>query len=336
MSTVNFYDVLDVAQDATSKDIKSSYRDLVLIFHPDKSTGDVEMFELITTAYNILINKNSRKEYDELYSISKQSESNHFDLKIKSKDHFSALDNDISKTKKSDMDQKQEFKKIMDEMDRKHGYKREKMAIDPLKEKKTTKRLSDLQLAREHDDIENIHENLFEGGRFEISKFNAAFDAMHKGHTELIPHNGNPLAYNMDSGFSNFSSLDSYDDLYVDLYVEDDILGSSNFGSIKLNHEQKKKLGRGDLDKLGSADYTKNHNYKDKDYNKSLEDKIREREFFTKKLDDRVIDDFDNDDNMGGYGISDKIGLKASSIEWDNGEDIKTRYNRLLELRKQA
>lgn len=331
MSTVNFYDVLDVSQDCSSKDIKNAYRDLAIIYHPDKPTGDVEMFELITTAYNILINKNSRKEYDELYALSKQSESSHFDLKSKSRNHFSAMDEDITKSKKTSGEQKQEFKKIMEEMDRKHGLKREKVSSDPLKEKKTNKILTDLQLAREQDDIENIHENLFEGGRFEISKFNAAFDAMHKGYTELIPHTGNPLAFNSDNGFAvNFSSLDKYDDLYA----EDDILGGSNYGSVKLSQDPKKKLTKSDINRISAAEYTLGHSHKDKDYNKSLEEKIKERDLFTRKLDDRQMNDFDDDDKCGGYGILDQIGIKSGAIEWDNGEDLKTRYNRLLESRK--
>jgi len=330
MSTVNFYDVLDVSQDCTSKEIKNAYRDLALIFHPDKKPyGDAEMFELITKAYNILINKNSRKEYDELYKLSKQSESNHFDLKVKSKDHFSALDNDVTK-KKSKTEQKNEFDKIMEDMDRKHGYKRDKTISDPLKEKKTNKRLTDLQLAREQDDIENIHEKLFEGGRFDIAKFNAAFDVMHKGYTDLIPHTGNPLAYNLDG--CNFSSLDTYEDLYA----EDDILGNSEFGSVKLIQEPNKKLTKSEINKISAADYTSNHNYIDKDYKKSLEDKMRERELFTKKLDDRELVDFDGDDACGGYGILSQIGLNSKgNIEWDDDEDVKTRYKKLLELRKQ-
>lgn len=330
MSSVNFYDVLDVSQDCTSKEIKNAYRELALIFHPDKPTGDPEMFGLITDAYNVLINKASRSEYDEIYALSKQAESSHFDLKSKSKDHFLALDSDVTK-KKSKGEQEIEFNKIMEDMDRKHGYKRDKTAEDPLKEKKTKKRLNDLQLARDQDDIENTHEKLFD--RFDLSQFNAAFDAMHKGHTELVPHVGNPLAFNLDNGFgSNFSSIDKYEDLYI----EDDALGNSDFGPVKLNQEPKKKLTKTDITKIAGVGYTTGHNYKEKDYNKSLEDKIRERELLTKKLDDREMEDFDTDTNCGGYGIFEQLGITNSgAIDWDNGEDTKTRYKKLLELRKQ-
>jgi curved DNA-binding protein CbpA len=325
--------VLDISQDCTSKEIKDAYRELALVFHPDKPTGDPEMFDLITNAYNVLIDKKSRKEYDEIYALSKQVETSHFDLKTKSKNYFSAVDTDKTK-KKTKEEQQIEFEKINEEMDRKRGYVREKKLTGQLSDKKTTKRLSDLQLAREQDDIESYQENLFPSQRpgqpIDMDTFNAVFDEMHKGQTELIPHVGNPLAYN--AGISNFSSLDKYDDLYND---DDDLLGASDFCPIKLSQtETKKKLTKDDISKVSAAKYTKGHNYKDKDYNKSLEEKIKERQLQTQKLEDRSMQDFNDDPGFGGYGITEQLGVNVGSIDWDADVDIKTRYKRLLEMRK--
>ena len=332
MSTVNLYDVLDVAQDCTSKEIKDAYRILVKEFHPDKPGGDAEMFELITHAYNILINGNSRKEYDEIYALSKQVETNHFDMKVKAKDYYTALDNDVTKKKKSKDEQKIDFKKAFGDMDRKHGYKRDKDIEEKIPEKDTTKRLRDLQLAREHDDIESTYEKIFDDGRFDIAKFNAAFDALHKGPSELIPHQGTPMAYNLGSGHgSNFSSIDNYEDLYDDT----DTMGTPAYGSVKLDPTKKKKLTKDEINKISSADYTTRHNYKEKNYAQTLEEKMKEREIFTQKLDDRDMDEFDVDTDCGGYGIFNQLGVKnMNTITWDDDEDIKTRYSRLLEMRK--
>ncbi|QKF93938.1 DnaJ chaperone protein [Fadolivirus algeromassiliense] len=331
MSTVNLYDVLNVSQDSTPKEIKDAYRGLVKEFHPDKPGGDAEMFELVTHAYNILINPNTRKEYDEVYALSKQVETSHFDLKSKSEAYYKATDTDITKKKKSKDDQKKDFERAFEDMDRKHGYRRDKDFEEELTEKDTTRRLRDLQLAREQDDIESIHDKIFDDGRFDLARFNAAFDEMHKGHTELIHHQGNPEAYNVIGGGANFSSIDNLEDLYAN----DDGLGTSVYGPVKLDNGKKKKLTKEDIARISSADYTKNHNYKDKSYNKTLEEKIEEMKLERQKLEDRTLNDFNTDPSCGGYGIFSGLGMKnLNTVTWDDDEDIKTRYNRLLELRK--
>lgn len=332
MSTVNLYDVLDVQQDCEIKEIKNAYRNLVKKFHPDKPDGDAEMFELVTHAYNILVNPKSRIEYDEVYALSKQVDNTHFDLKNKATAFYDALEKDSKK--KTAADSKIDFKKAFEEMDRKHGYTREPEVVDKLSEKVTGRKLRDLETAREQDDIESTHDNIFEGGMFDLAKFNAAFDALHKGHDELIPHNGNPDAWNAVDGFGgNFGTLDNYEALYQD----DAGFGGSQFGSVKLDHgKTKKKLTKEEIAKLSAAEYTKNHNYKDDNYKKSFDEKMRERELETKKFDDRELEDFNTDPTCGGYGIFAGLGpAGAKSIQWDDTEDIKTRYNRLLEMRKQ-
>lgn len=333
MSTVNLYDVLDVAQDCSIRDIKNAYRKLVQEFHPDKPGGNAELFELVAHAYNILVNPTSRSEYDEIYALSKQVSSSHFDLKSKSKGYYKAQETDIT-TKKTKGEQEHDFKKVFEDMDKKHNYKRNKEYEVELSEKETKSLLRDLELAREQDDIEHIHEKIFDDGRFDIDRFNEAFDAMNKGPLEMIPHSGNPDAYNMLGGYgSNFSSIDNYDDLYA----EDDNIGGSLYGSVKLTSEKKKKLSKDDVNKLSGASYTKGHNYRDKDYNKTLEQKMQERNMETEKFKNREMNDFDTDPNCGGYGIFGKMGMKnLGTMEWDNDEeDLKLRYNRLLEMRKQ-
>ena len=155
MSTVNLYDVLDVAQDCSIRDIKNAYRKLVQEFHPDKPGGNAELFELVAHAYNILVNPTSRSEYDEIYALSKQVSSSHFDLKSKSKGYYKAQETDIT-TKKTKGEQEHDFKKVFEDMDKKHNYKRNKEYEVELSEKETKSLLRDLELAREQDDIEHI------------------------------------------------------------------------------------------------------------------------------------------------------------------------------------
>ncbi len=61
-----YYKVLGVSKKATVKEIRKAYRELVKIFHPDVSTNPEagEKIKLINRAYQVLININSRTEYD--------------------------------------------------------------------------------------------------------------------------------------------------------------------------------------------------------------------------------------------------------------------------------
>ena len=335
MSTVNLYDVLNLQHDCNKQQIKDAYRKLVIEFHPDKENGDPEMFELITHAYNILINPDKRSDYDEIYKLSKQTESDHFKLKDKSKNYYDSHDDEATK-KRKEKESQAEFDKAFASMDKKHKYKRD-VDDKQISSDEAVKMVRDWELARDQEDIENMPEKLFDlGGKLPLDKFNKAFEDMHGTHTELVKHNGNPGAWNSDDiGTASFSTIDNYEELYAD--ENEDVGSSSKYGSVKvgLGLDKKKQLSKGDIEKLKGSEYTSKHNYKDKDYKKSIEDKLRERESETQLLAGRKMDDYDQDPSCGGYGIFDKLNLKnQSSLTWDDdNDDVKTRFNRLLELK---
>jgi len=60
----SFYDTLNINNDASSQDIKNSFRKLSLQFHPDRPTGNEEKFKELNEAYNTLIDPEKRKRYD--------------------------------------------------------------------------------------------------------------------------------------------------------------------------------------------------------------------------------------------------------------------------------
>jgi len=65
----DYYSILGVSKTATAIEIKSAFRKLVKIYHPDKNPNNPnskKIFEDILKAYNTLINPNSRKRYDML------------------------------------------------------------------------------------------------------------------------------------------------------------------------------------------------------------------------------------------------------------------------------
>jgi len=63
----NFYNILEVSENATQDEIKKSYRKLSLKWHPDKNPGNfeaVDKFQKINEAYETLEDEQKRREYD--------------------------------------------------------------------------------------------------------------------------------------------------------------------------------------------------------------------------------------------------------------------------------
>ena len=64
---MSFYEILGVQESASQEEIKKSYRQLSLKYHPDKNPNDasaVEKFQKVNEAYETLGDPEKRKEYD--------------------------------------------------------------------------------------------------------------------------------------------------------------------------------------------------------------------------------------------------------------------------------
>lgn len=61
---MTYYDILNVQEDSTLKDIKQSYHNLSRRYHPDKNNGDDTMFKKISEAYQVLSDTEERRKYD--------------------------------------------------------------------------------------------------------------------------------------------------------------------------------------------------------------------------------------------------------------------------------
>lgn len=67
LASANFYELLNVSQDASDGEIKKSYRKLSKQYHPDKNAGDEEAqkkFQEIARAYEVLSDSEKRQIYD--------------------------------------------------------------------------------------------------------------------------------------------------------------------------------------------------------------------------------------------------------------------------------
>ena len=63
-----YYEILKINKTATQTEIKKAYHKLALIYHPDRNQNDKELYEIkfkkISCAYQILSDKDKKKQYD--------------------------------------------------------------------------------------------------------------------------------------------------------------------------------------------------------------------------------------------------------------------------------
>ena len=59
----DYYKILNLNKDCSQEDIKKNYKILAMKHHPDKG-GDSEIFKDISEAYQILIDKDKKFNYD--------------------------------------------------------------------------------------------------------------------------------------------------------------------------------------------------------------------------------------------------------------------------------
>lgn len=79
MEEQNYYKLLGVNPTASSEEIKKAYRQKAIKSHPDKNPSNqrsLEEFRRITKAYNILIDSESREEYDKTLIRKEEDPSN--------------------------------------------------------------------------------------------------------------------------------------------------------------------------------------------------------------------------------------------------------------------
>ena len=71
---MDFYKILNISKDASLLEIKKAYKKMALKYHPDKnkSKDSVNKFHQIKLAYDTLIDKSKRKEYDCMTSFQKE------------------------------------------------------------------------------------------------------------------------------------------------------------------------------------------------------------------------------------------------------------------------
>lgn len=310
--------------------IRKAYTNLAKKCHPDKHPGRKEVeevFELLTRAYDILKDEKQRAAYNHKLSLNKQSSNDFISLKNASTKYMESMGEYKPPTKEQEL----EFANKMKMLDEKHGYDETK--INKISSDDAKKLMNDAMKTRADQDRIYKPEKLFDEGRFDLKKFNAAFDKIHnKEDTTITLHNGVPLAWNGTSttGYSNFDDLDN---LYVEDHSRLDTSGQI-FGSTKFN-QPNKLLTKEEVSRIAGADYVDGHNNLDDDYYRNLRMKLNERKAQANDIDNMSFNDYKRDDTAG-YGIFDKLGFKIDdrlSLDVDD-DDISKRFEKLMEERK--
>jgi curved DNA-binding protein CbpA len=324
---------IDVCNDpACNEVIRKAYTRKAKACHPDRHPGrkDVEeVFELITSAYDILKDEKQRTEYNHKLSLNRQSSSDFIKLKKSANEYMES----IGEYKPATDQQKLEFKEKMSKLDSKHGYDPDQTG--KIADKDARNKINDMNSLRAQQDRDFKPEKLFDDGRFDQKLFNAAFDKVHKKEdTTIITHNGVPSAWNDHGTVANFSTFDNLDNLYVEDGNRNDI-SRQNYGSTDFGAPMK-KVTKDELNDLIGASYVDQHNVLGDDYYKTMKDRLRDRKQDATKFDKMTYGDFKRDDTAG-YGIFDQLGCKFDdrlSLDVDE-DDISKKYEKIMAERQQ-
>ncbi|AGC01906.1 putative J domain-containing protein [Acanthamoeba polyphaga moumouvirus] len=324
---------IEVCKDPKCDDIiRKAHRERIMKWHPDKHTDKKnaeEIFQLLNMAYDILKDEKQRNEYNNRLAINKQSSSDFFKLKKGTTEYMESL----GEYKEPSKQQKLAFEQQMKSLDDKHGYDDKETKAIP--QDKAKEKLQNLSKIRTEQDVNYKPEKLFDDGKFDLKKFNAAFDKMHQknNNNSITSYNGVPSAWNDIGGTTNFSNFDSLDNIYVDddnrFDTSRQLFGNVDFGS------PLGKITKDDIINLDDADYVDGHKVLGEDYYRNLKTKLQERKLDADNFDKMKFKDYKKDDTAG-YGIFDQLGFDFSDrlcLDVDE-ESLSSKFDRLMAERQ--
>lgn len=332
----DLYNILGLTIDVCNQSncnelIQKAYVKKAKVCHPDKHPGrkDIEeIFELITSAYDILKDEKQRELYNHKLSLNKQCCNDFSKLKKNATDYMESLGDYKPVTQQ----QIEEFQKQMLEHNIRHNYDTTLLNKEAIPLQDAKKIMSNMAKNREIQYEDLKPEKLFDDGVFDSKKFNAMFDKINKREdNNLTLYNGIPAAWNDTTSPANYSTYDNLDNLYVDndstYNPSGTYYGRLDFGSTI------HKITKEDMQNITGkeADYVDNHNVIGEDYYKDMKTKLRERQATSNVFENLKYNDFKRDDTAG-YGIFDKLGYKFDDrlcLDIDE-EDISTKFDRLM------
>lgn len=334
---MTYYDVLGIPIDAQLSEIKKQFRKLAITYHPDhKETGDASIFALVACAFECLSNPQKREDYDKMLAIERKARKADFLNSKKAFEEFIKAQ-DIEVTNKGTKGLKyaeSKYKLESDDLDRKRGIDRLQLEEKALAAEDAVKRMRDIEMTREQDDIEYSQQKIFNEEHLPMDKFNALFELKYKNNNkdnQLVKQGGPPSAFN-DMPDASFVS---YESNYDELFEEGDNVKNTDLYSLANDIGKKVHINSEDLEKIQNpkSDYD-THKVFTKEYKNDIEKRLREREMEDKQYESRKVQDFNTDNTMGGYGFLHQVNLTGKELEWDKEEIDENAVKKLLAYRR--
>lgn len=353
----DYYKIMGCSPNDSNEEIKKKCKTKLAQFHPDKTNILLEklpfkdraaqkklydaQYKLIRDAYKILNDPESRKFYD---LQKKTSDSKNFaKQKTSFEDFIKQQESEVNDQSKTNAALK--YKESMADLDKKHKYDRELATAPKLDKESINKRILDLKMIREQQDLEYIPNNKFEDIPFTNKEFNKQWDKQqrkksnkHKNTDDrsLMKWDGISAANDMGlHGSNDYVSLESN---YEDVYNNDD-LNTSTYASILDSDDSDDSENEGEDpnddsdDEPDDNDYYEGHNsnkqltanrYDQLLKQRNEEDQQYETEEFSSKMRQTVMDNPMNISSQFGKVIGD---TKVASISYDKNNGKKVDKN---------
>jgi len=237
---MDIYKIVGVSSNASQSLIRKKCTEKLAKYHPNKihvllnkvpiEQRDKEekklhtYYNLIHQAYEILKDPHKRENYDFQKKVADNSD--FYNQRDSFNDFIQLQEANI--TDESRKKAQNDFELNTIEFDRKRGFNREQLKEDPLSKDDMKKRLDDLTMEREQQNIEYTPVNMFENKTYSQVEFNKIWERYQKqkgqnttnmNDRSVIEWNGISAANDFGNTNDNYVSIDSnYEDPFSDNY----------------------------------------------------------------------------------------------------------------------
>lgn len=223
---IDLYEILDIDMEAKNSEIKSAYLKLAKIHHPDHG-GNSEMFEKITKAYEILYNRESRKEYDLYYLKKSMNEFSGDDLSRLKSDYTNFVNANTVPISKEKLDEI--YSDIFKDRDK---FKEELLESDEF-----NKRINDINVERENVDID-CFDDKFVNLINELNKNSDSTITISDIFEYLKSKNNNSISTEIIiGGLGTLDTLPGYGNNYTSFISDNDFAESNLYSTISNNDD---------------------------------------------------------------------------------------------------
>lgn len=252
----NLYEILNVPRDTDEVKIKKCFMKLIKNFHPDKHSDlEEEIYYHIILSNQILLNKDSRKKYDEFLD-------GRADTFVELKNSFSKNLKDIEQFFPNKDSSQTHFNSKIEELNKKHGYNTETDALSVMERfEKARQKRNDDEIKIDKEEIRDEKEF---NSKFEFNKVDGKFKE------QIVEYVGAPSELSTYIAGEHYTSLVDIDKLYLE-----DSIQSSRYSSLDRAFSLHPVLSNSDA-------------------NKSLDERLKEYQSQSDLLNSMKPNDFSN------------------------------------------